>query len=226
MSEKRGRQTTMIEGQDTAAEEELVKELVKLISTQRQRDTIEERNAKIKRVLLLLAGGTALATALIAPGTARLLKYFIPEKSEWDEWKMFNEGYLRRTIRRLEKEKIVEVKDYDTYGEVRLTAKGRSQVLRMGLESLTISKPNHWDGKWRMVIYDVYDGKKSTRERFRRYLRAGGFYPLQESVYLHAYPCEREVEFLRHFLGISGEVRLVIAGKIENDEEFRKYFGV
>jgi DNA-binding transcriptional regulator PaaX len=99
-------------------------------------------------------------------------------------------------------------------------------VLKFALESLRISKPDRWDGKWRMVFYDVADLQKGTRERLRGYLRAAGFYPLQKSVYLHAYPCEREIEFLKYYLGISSGVRVVIADKIENDAEFRAYFGV
>jgi hypothetical protein len=207
-------------------EQAMTQRLVGLLLAQKTEAGEEERNEKIKRVLLLLAGGVTLATVLVMPGTVRLFKDFFKPKSDWDEWKMFNESYLRRTIRRLQQQKVVTVEDHGDYGEVKLTENGQKRVLRMGLESLKISKPGRWDGKWRMVFYDVFDGKKSVRERFRGYLRGAGFYPLQKSVYLHAYPCEREIEFLKHFLGISGEVRVVIAEKIENDQEFRNYFGV
>jgi DNA-binding transcriptional regulator PaaX len=111
-------------------------------------------------------------------------------------------------------------------GVVRLTEAGRTKVLKFSLESLRISRPERWDGRWTLVFYDVVHGKKEVRDRLRRYLLAAGFYPLQESVYLHAYPCAREVDFLRHFLGVAGEVRIIFADKIEDDQVFRDYFGV
>lgn len=185
-----------------------------------------DRNEKIKQVLLLLARGTSLAMVLAMPGTVRLFKDFARDSSDWDEWKMFNKSYLRRTIKRLEREKIIEVNDKNGLGVVKITEKGRRKVLQLGLESITISKPARWDHKWRLVMYDIFSKKKSVRDRLQRYLRNGGFYPLQESVYLHAYPCEKEVEFLRYYLGVEGEVRLIMADSIENDSQFRSYFGV
>lgn len=207
-------------------ETEVLKNLAELLIKETKEKQLSERNVKLRTVLLLLAQGAMLTTALVLPGTARLLGDFLPDDSDWKEWKIFNKKYLRQTIRKLEKKKIIEVIDGGTFAEVRLTEDGRKKVLKMGLESLKISKPDKWDGKWRMVFYDVFDSKKGTRERLRSYLKGAGFYPLQKSVYLHAYPCEKEVEFLKYFLGLSGAVRIVLAEKIENDKEFRDYFGV
>jgi len=41
-----------------------------------------------------------------------------------------------------------------------------------------------------------------------------------------AYPCIKEVAFLREYLGIGEMVRLFDVGKIENDQNFRDFFGV
>ncbi len=207
-------------------EAEILKNLAELLIKEAREEKLSERNAKLRMVLLLLAQGTMLVTALVLPGAARLLGDFLPDDSDWKEWKMFNKKYLRQTIRKLEKKKIIEVVDGGTFGEIRLTEDGRKKVFKIGLQSLKINKPDKWDGKWRMVFYDVFDSKKGTRERLRSYLKGAGFYPLQKSVYLHAYPCEKEVEFLKYFLGLSGAVRIVVAEKIENDREFRDYFGV
>lgn len=207
-------------------DEEGIKKLAKILLSERKKINLEAKNEKIKQILLLLAGGTALATALVLPGTVRLFKDFFKDESEWKEWKMFNVNYLRRTLRKLEKDKMIKVRNNGQFGEVLLTENGRKKLMQMNVENITISKPAKWDGKWRMVFYDVFDGRKAVRERFRHYLKSAGFYPWQKSVYLHAYPCEREVEFLRDYLGISGEVRMIIADEIENDQQFRDYFGV
>lgn len=203
-----------------------VLQLVELLLKEKAESKRYDREEKIKKVLMLLAGGAALATVIAAPGTALLFKDFVKDDSSWKEWQKFNRTYLRRTIRRLEKEKIVEIEEKDGLGKVKITDKGRKKILQFGLESVSIAKPTRWDGKWRLVLYDIFSHKKSTRDRLQKYLKAGNFYPLQESVYLHAYPCEKEIEFLRYYLGVEGEVRLIIADSIENDSQFRAYFGV
>lgn len=201
-------------------------ELARIILEERAKAGEDDRYAKIREVMLLLAKGCALATVLVSPGTVRLFKDFSKDDSEWKEWKMFNERYLRRTIKKLEQQKLVEIEDKGDLGVVKLTENGQKRVLKFGLESLVINKPEIWDGRWTLVFYDVVHGRKAIREKLRHYLLSAGFYQLQESVYLHAYPCEKEVDFLRHFLGVAGEVRVIFADKIENDQTFRDFFGV
>lgn len=204
----------------------LTKELSRLILQQRADKKENDRNEKINRLLLLLGTGALLATAIALPNAGRVLKYFLPKKSDWNDWQEFNEGYLRKAIKRLDKLKVIRISERDGVGFVKLTDRGRKKIIRLGLETITIPVPSKWDKKWRVVFYDVVGKKNRTRDVFRHYLRGAGFYPLQASVYLHAYPCEREIEFLKYFLGIGAEVRIMIAEKIENDLEFRKYFGV
>lgn len=207
-------------------EDEAVKALAEIaLKRQRTEDTFA-RNEKLKRVLFLLAQGSVLATAFLAPGMARLGKLFVWEESDRNDWKVFNKRYLRYTIRKLEKEKLVEINYEGKFGMVELTQKGKKEVLKFSTEEITVLRPSNWDGKWRLVIYDIFSQDKGARDHFQRLLKNAGFYALQESVYLHAYPCEKEVEFLRHYLGIAGQVRLIIADSIENDHEFRTYFGV
>lgn len=207
-------------------DQEKIDKLVKILLEERRQKNLDIRNEKIKQILLLLAGGAGLATALVAPGAVKLFRNLLPDDSDWKEWKMFNINYLRRTLRKLERQKLIEVSEKKGIGKVVLTENGKRKLLEMSVENLFIRKPEKWDGKWRMVFYDVTKEKNRTRDKFRAYLKSGGFYFWQKSVYLHAYPCEQEIEFLRSYLGISGEVRVVIADKIENDQLFRDYFGV
>ena len=185
-----------------------------------------ESLAKILLAEQELAGGAGLAVILAMPGTALLFKDFIKDDSEWKEWKKFNIGYLRRALKKLEAKKLVQIEEIGNKAVVKLTDDGIKKVLEANLDRLKIDKPSNWDGKWRLIFYDILDGKKETRDKFRKILRSMNFYPLQESVYLHAFPCDKEVEFLRHYLGIAGEVRMILAEKIENDQLFRDYFGL
>lgn len=201
-------------------------QLTKILFKQQSLEDLSQRNEKFKRILLLLAQGATIATVLLAPNTAKLFKNIDWERSHRNEWKVFNINYLRRTLRKLEKQKIIAVEEKENFGIVKLTNKGKAKILKSGIDSLTIPKPARWDGKWRLIFYDVLHGKRNIRDKFRSLLKNAGFYPLQESVYLHAYPCEDEIEFFRIYLGISGEVRIIEAIKIENDQQFREYFNI
>lgn len=203
-----------------------LEKLAKILFEEQEKAGLNWHGEKLRRILLLLAGGAALATVITMPGTALLFKDFFKDDSDWQEWKKFNQGYLRKTLKKLEKQKLIEIEENGNKAVVRLTENGRKKVLEANLGRLKIEKPARWDGKWRLIFYDILDGKRETRDKFRKILKSMDFYPLQESVYLHAFPCDQEVEFLRHYLGISGEVRLVLAEKIENDRLFRDFFGV
>ncbi|MGB9911012.1 MAG: hypothetical protein ACPLKP_00155 [Microgenomates group bacterium] len=64
------------------------------------------------------------------------------------------------------------------------------------------------------------------RKIFQFYLRKLGFFPLHQSLFLHAYPCEKEIEFLRSLLGIDKYVRIFVVSKIENDKPFKEFFDI
>lgn len=108
----------------------------------------------------------------------------------------------------------------------KITKSGRRKVLKFALDELAVEKPKIWDGKWTLISYDIPKNQKHRRAIFLEYLKAWGFYPLHESVFLHAYPCEKQVEFLREYLGIGEYVRIFTATKIENDKLFKDFFGV
>lgn len=203
-----------------------LKELLEIVKTEKADLDKAERFEKQKLVLMLLAGGSLLALSLVAPGAARLGKFFRWDLSDENDWKVFNPRYLRWALKSLEKQKFIEFNKKGDFGQVIITEKGQKRIIELNLENISIVKPAVWDHKWRLVFYDILKGGNRVRDQFREYLKSLGFYQLQESVYLHAYHCDREIEFLKNYLGIGQEVRIIVAEKIENDEIFRKYFGV
>lgn len=134
----------------------------------------------------------------------------------------YNPFYVKRTLFRLSKQGFIEKQD----GEYTLSTEGKRWILKYTLAELTIPKPAKWDGRWRMVIYDVAGHQASLRNIFRSCLKRVGFIALQESVWLYPYPCEKEIHFLRDFCGMGENVIYIIAHKIENDGMYRKKFGL
>ena len=46
-----------------------------------------------------------------------------------------------------------------------LTKFGKRRIIKYALDELSIEKPKQWDGRWRMIIYDV-DEKRKNYETF------------------------------------------------------------
>ena len=85
-------------------------------------------------------------------------------------------------------------------------------------------KPSFWDKKWWLVSYDLPEKMGNLRDGIRKYLLYLGFFPINKSVYLHAYPCNEQIEFLREYFGIGEYIRIFKVDRIENDKEFKEYF--
>lgn len=206
-------------------EEPYIKEIAQSLSKQIDQEIFKKRYANATAILKLVGTGAFLAASIAIPNLPRILKPFLQE-DEYSIWKRFNIPYLKRTLKRLERQKLVTINEGEKYQVVEITDAGKRRILKYALDELTIEKPKFWDNKWRLVSYDIPSNLKRLRQVFREYLCAWGFYPLHESVFIHAYPCEKQIVFLREYLGIGGYVRIFQVSKIENDVPFREFFGV
>mgnify|MGYP001619974877 CR=1 FL=1 len=179
-------------------------------------------NPKVRNVLLFLGAGAFLAASVIMPGFPIVLKPFMDEKRRRDEkeWEKYNLPRLRKLIKRLETQKVVEI----VGEEVRITNKGRQKILKYNLEDMEIKRKT--DGKWRVIIYDVANLKKYQRDIFRNMLDKLQFLRLQESVYLTPFICDKEIEYLREMFDVGKEVLVLKVKEIENEQVYRKYFGI
>lgn len=223
---KRGKKQRLEDFPLSTIQEESIIAIAKTLSGQIDREIFEKKYAPAKEVLKLVGAGVFLTAAIAIPNLPLCLKPFLKNQEEYEVWKRFNIPYLKRTLKRLESQKMVEIREENRRQIVKITNAGRRRILKASLDELAVEKPRHWDGKWRLISYDVPKYSESLRNLFRDYLRAWGFYPLQESLFLHAYPCFKQVEFLREYLGISENVRFFIVSRIENDRLFRQFFGV
>lgn len=206
--------------------EQSVQSIALSLSKQVDASIFNQKHAHVKEILMFIGAGAFVAASVAVPTLPAALKPFLRGTRDREAWKRFNIPYFKRIIRRLEQERLVEVIDSNGVQELVITHRGRRRVLKYALDDLAIKRPVHWDGLWRLVSYDIPRDSSYLRKVFREYLLAWGFYPLHESVFLHAYPCKNEVTFLREYLGIGELVRVFTVSSIENDGVFRGFFGV
>lgn len=139
-------------------------------------------------------------------------------------WHSFSQRRLKETVKRFRKQKFVEIEEENGQYVVKITTKGLVKALSYKLNEMSIKEPKQWDGKWRVVIFDIADQKRNHREVFRKRIKSLGLFPLQESVYVYPYPCFDQIEFLRQISGVGLEAKYILANKIEDDESLRNHF--
>lgn len=205
-----------------------IDELAKILSKQIDRKVFERKYAPAKDVLKLVGAGAFITASMLMPGLPMALKPFLDDrrKNEREVWKRFNIPYLKRTLQRLEDQKLIECSEENRMQVIKITNQGRRKVLRMALNDLEIKKPKFWDGRWRLISFDLPETMAKTRKVLVEYLSAWRFYPMQKSVYLHAYPCLKEVDFLREYLKVGKYVKTFTIIDIENDRQFKSFFDI
>lgn len=134
---------------------------------------------------------------------------------------------LNDVFSRFKRKGLIRIKEKNNQIYISLTEEGKRKAGRLQIDNLEIKRPDLWDGKWRLIVFDIAQLKKLHREAFRGKLKQLGFYQLQKSVWLYPFDCREEVDILRKFFSLSSqEMRLIIAENIGSDLEIRKVFGV
>jgi len=132
---------------------------------------------------------------------------------------------LKEALYKLKKQRLVEItRMKGTEVELKITQKGKERILRFELEKLKILKPNKWDGKWRVVIFDIPEKKKLGREVLREKLKDLGFVRLQNSVFIYPYECEDEIDFIKKIFGLSPFVKYLVTESFQGDFYLRRHF--
>lgn len=174
-----------------------------------------------RKILLLLLGGLALGLS----GSPR--RYFRILRLMGKEWKEINREALWRSIRALYQSKLVEMHhEKDGSMTLILSEEGHKRALTYKIDEMEIKRPEKWDGKWRMVTFDIPERQRKMRDVLRFRLRQLGFKEFQKSVFVCPYPCENEMEFLIEFYNIRSHVRQIVAESLDNAKHFRVKFGL
>lgn len=185
-----------------------------------QNKYMSKRNKIIKDLLKYLAIGGVLTFAMLSPiggpkvakSLFKFLKYKIKQ--------------IRASAYYLKKRGFVEyIKDEEGIITVKITNNGKKYLRKFDIDNMTITKPNKWDGKWRLVIFDVPEKYKKAREALRRKLKDLDFLRLQDSIWVTPYPCDDEIRFLREIFNIPFNVDVVITDDLKHHEiSLKKHF--
>ncbi|MFA7309651.1 MAG: hypothetical protein WC050_01990 [Candidatus Paceibacterota bacterium] len=111
-------------------------------------------------------------------------------------------------------------------GLVRLTPKGEATLRHLEVREFKIIRPRKWDGKWRVLIFDIPEYRKGLRDNVRRTIEAIGFIRLQDSVWVYAYDCEDLIALLKADFKVGKDMLYMIVEELEGDRHLRRHFGI
>jgi DNA-binding transcriptional regulator PaaX len=173
----------------------------------------------VKDVLLWLAVASAISVAASSPHfISNVVKKF-KKGDAYKKRRVYDAFYT------LMKQGCINFKTVNRQIFISLTEKGRERAGKFQIDDLKINKPEKWDSKWRIIIFDISQIQRLKRNAFRGKIKELGFYPLQKSVWIYPYQCKDEIELLRDFFGLTEkDIRLIISENIGNDNFLKKIF--
>ena len=174
-----------------------------------------------KKVLLLLLAGLALGLTRSSKKHWWILRQ-IPK-----EFEKINRQALERAINSLYDSHLISEKDHrDGTTTLILSENGKQKALRFNIDKMEIKKPEKWDKKWRIVMFDIPEKLKKLRDSLRIHFQEIGLIELQKSVFVHPHPCNDEIEFILELYNARKHVRFVLAEKIDNGLHLKKKFNL
>lgn len=179
------------------------------------------RSEIVKDIFYWLTVAGAVSIAATSP-------YFVPNAIKaYNNFKKYPKLKVSDTFSKLRRRGLIEIERKGAQIFIRLTAEGRKRAGIYQINNLSIRKPQKWDRKWRLVIFDIAELKKVHREAFRGKIKELGFLPIQRSVWIQPFPCGDEIALLRDFFGLDKkDVQIILAEKIENEENLKKAFNL
>ncbi len=181
----------------------------------------ERRLGAFQQAMLAAAavGGVVLIAAMI-PNVAQLLKYFPGYK----KGAKFN-YQAKSALGRLVAKGLVVFVEENGKRYAHITEKGE-RVIQMETEKVKIAKKRKWDCRWRVVIFDIPERRKSVRASLRRFMNEYGFVRLQDSVWIYPYDCEDLIALAKANFRVGADVLYMIVERLERDKHLREHFGL
>lgn len=180
------------------------------------------KNSKTKLLLKYMAlGGVVVVLSLVNPVLPHyLIKAYFKNKK-------FQKAKFLRDIKRLQGRDLIDFEELPD-GQIKMVLKSNSKkiILKYDIDNMKLKKSHLWDRKWRLVVFDIPNYKRTASSAFSYKLKDLGFYRLQKSVYLCPFPCGEEIEFIASIFNIREHILMLNVSNFEGDEKLKHHFGL
>ncbi len=186
---------------------------------------IRKNSPTFKLLKYLALGSGVVLISLVAPQSgARLIQEVL---KSYIYKKRFERARLRRDLKRMQRQGLVVFQEKEGENvEVRLGRVGRNRAVEFKLDEIRLEKPLVWDEKWRLVMFDIPNTKKLARDALRKRLRDWEMYPLQKSVFITPYPCEKEIDLIGSIFEVRSHIVALTLPRFRGDAVIQNFFGL
>ena len=125
---------------------------------------------------------------------------------------------------KLRKQKLISFFQKGDLCEISLTEEGRNIYLRFNYQNLKIKPPKIWDRYFRMIVFDIPENKRSSRDSLRNKLKELNCVKYNDSVWVYPFPCEDEINFIANYWKVGKYVQFVLVKDLTNREKLESYF--
>lgn len=168
-----------------------------------------------------LAVGSMVGTTLVAPNAAQVIgKVYLRHLGKRER-----ERELRSIMRYLQRQDLITIRETNDGYLVTITKKGKTRHTRFQFENLRVPAANNWDGKWRIVMFDIPEKYTVARRALTHKLKDAGFRLLQKSAWVHPFDCREQVELIKYvYPEVASYVVFVETDSIDNHNQLVKDF--
>jgi len=190
----------------------------------KHKDTVLEQRGKELKEASRVLSLTKAALIMVGDMTAVTIAAFWPHPYYHAFCEHRNRSF-RSTMVRLQQQGLVK-KGNDSSGFFTLTSEGEKErtraLRRIHIESRKSNEP--WDGKWRILTFDIPEKYKKYREFLRAELIDYGFMQLHKSVWVTPFHSAEDLKTTIEDLGMTRWVKLLVADALFDDSNLKRKF--
>lgn len=188
---------------------------------------VEKKARKVRRLhafqkamLIAAVGGVMVAIGAV-PDFNKILKHLRNRKND------ARFRYQANTaLRRLVTQGLITFEERGGKRYARITEAGEQLLALESMKESSSQKPKRWDGRWRVVLFDIPERRRGVRNQLRKFMQEFGFVRLQDSVWIYPYDCEDIIALAKANFRIGADALYMIAEQLERDTHLREHFNL
>lgn len=169
--------------------------------------------------LLKVVGATAgVGVVVLAPSALEAIDMFVRQHDKRKNSRL--KEYLKK------QEYFDVVQSGSGRFVIKLTEKGIKRHSQTVLENYSPLPDKHrWDGKWHLIMFDIDEKHKNSRDYIARAIKNMNLAPIQDSVYAYPYSLEELAKMIRQqYPTLGRNVISLRADRIEGGDQLKKHF--
>jgi DNA-binding transcriptional regulator PaaX len=126
---------------------------------------------------------------------------------------------LQRSLKGLEEAGFISSYDSGRQTYTKITKEGKKKAHSIRLENDTTLVDPSWDGRWRVILLDLPEDRKTERDGLRYLLKKAGFVCLKNAVWISPLPYEYLFGNIKKDLGLTGEMMILTTDTLDTISE-------